>query len=84
MQDVIAHSASAYVAAFRRRCIRVERAVMGSEYFCFDELPASLAQLHQHRDYLRQIITHRFGVDDIQAAFELFWKGETGKVIIEQ
>jgi len=64
--------------------IATERAVMGSEYFCFDELPANLAQLHQHHDYLRQIITHRFGVEEIQVAFELFWRGETGKIVIEQ
>ena len=31
-----------------------------------------------------QIITHRMGVDEIQHAFELFFAGETGKVIIEQ
>jgi len=47
-------------------------------------LPANLAQFHQHHDTLRQIITHRFGVEDIQAAFELFWRGETGKIVIEQ
>ena len=67
-----------------RDLISTERAVMGSEYFCFNELPDNLALLHQHRDYLRQIITHRFGVNEIQAAFELFWRGETGKVVIEQ
>ncbi len=64
--------------------IAPERAVLGSEYFCFNELPANLSLLRQHRDYLGQIITHRFSVDDIQAAFELFWRGETGKVVIEQ
>jgi threonine dehydrogenase-like Zn-dependent dehydrogenase len=64
--------------------ISTERAVLGSEYFCFDELPANLSLLQQHHAYLNQIITHRFGVDDIGAAFELFWRGETGKVVIEQ
>lgn len=33
---------------------------------------------------LRGIITHRFPVSEIQQAFELFWQGETGKVVIEQ
>jgi threonine dehydrogenase-like Zn-dependent dehydrogenase len=64
--------------------IAPERGVAGSEYFRYDELPANLRRLKQHRSYLSQIITHRFGVDEIQKSFELFFGGETGKVIIEQ
>ncbi len=61
-----------------------ERAVLGSEYFAFIELPENLRLLKEHRAYFNQIITHRFGANDIQHAFELFFKGETGKVVIEQ
>ena len=61
-----------------------ERAVIGSEYFCFNELPENLEYLRQHRDYLMQIITHRLPVSEIQRAFELFFGGNTGKVVIEQ
>jgi threonine dehydrogenase-like Zn-dependent dehydrogenase len=57
---------------------------VGSEYFRYDELAPNLRRLTQHRAYLNQIITHRFGVDEIQKAFDLFFGGETGKVIIEQ
>lgn len=64
--------------------IAPERSVVGSEYFRYDELPANLRRLTQHRAYLNQIITHRFGVDEIQKAFDLFFGGETGKVVIEQ
>jgi threonine dehydrogenase-like Zn-dependent dehydrogenase len=64
--------------------IATERSIVGSEYFRYNELPANLERLHEHKDYLSQIITHRFGVDEIQHAFELFFGGETGKVIIEQ
>jgi threonine dehydrogenase-like Zn-dependent dehydrogenase len=64
--------------------IAPERSVVGSEYFRYDELPANLLRLKQHRSYLNQIITHRFGVGEIQIAFDLFFAGETGKVIIEQ
>jgi threonine 3-dehydrogenase len=64
--------------------IAPERAVLGSEYFCFNELPESLELLRSHRAYLSQIITHRFAVGDIQQAFELFFAGSTGKVVIEQ
>jgi threonine 3-dehydrogenase len=64
--------------------VNLERGVMGSAYFRYDEFPANLRRLRQHRTYLNQIITHRLGVDDIQYAFELFFQGETGKVVIEQ
>ena len=61
-----------------------ERAVIGSEYFCFNELPDNLVHLRNHRDYLTRIITHRLPVSDIQRGFELFFAGDTGKVVIEQ
>ena len=64
--------------------IAPERAVIGSEYFCYNELPSNHEFLRKHKDYLMQIITHRLPVSDIQSAFELFFKGNTGKVIIEQ
>jgi len=67
-----------------RDLIAPERAVLGSEYFRFDEFPANLALLRENRGYLAQIITHRFPAADIQHAFELFFAGDTGKVIIEQ
>jgi threonine dehydrogenase-like Zn-dependent dehydrogenase len=57
---------------------------MGSEYFCYDELTKNLELLRNHLPALQPIITHRFSVEDIQAAFELFFQGQTGKVIIEQ
>lgn len=64
--------------------IAPERSIVGSEYFRYDELADNLVRLRQHRAYLGKIITHRFGIDEIQRAFDLFFGGETGKVIIEQ
>lgn len=64
--------------------IATERAVLGSEYFCYHELAGNLELLCVHRSYLSQIITHRYPVSEIQHAFELFWRGDTGKVVIEQ
>jgi threonine 3-dehydrogenase len=49
--------------------IAAERSIIGSEYFRFNELPVNLERLRRHKDYLSQIITHRFGVDEIQHAF---------------
>ncbi|MDP9381015.1 MAG: alcohol dehydrogenase catalytic domain-containing protein [Chloroflexota bacterium] len=67
-----------------RDLIAPERAVLGSEYFCYCELASNLELLREHRPYLRQIITHKYPVQDIKEAFELFFEGNTGKVIVEQ
>lgn len=64
--------------------IAPERAVLGSEYFRYDEMPANLDLLLDHREYLAQIATHHIPVADIQEGFALFMAGETGKVIITQ
>ena len=64
--------------------IAPERAVLGSEYFLYRDLPGNLEILLEHRSYLSQIITHRLPVTDIQLAFEIFFTGETGKVVILQ
>lgn len=61
-----------------------ERAALGSEYFAFAEMADNLQRLQEHRDYLNRIISHRFPVAEIQPAFELFFSGQSGKVIIEQ
>jgi threonine dehydrogenase-like Zn-dependent dehydrogenase len=64
--------------------IAPERAILGSEYFQYDELPTNLDYLQKNRAYLSQIITHRFPIQEIQAAFELFFSSNTGKVVVEQ
>jgi threonine 3-dehydrogenase len=66
-----------------RDLIAPERAVLGSEYFCYEEFRSNLELLRDNLPYLGQIITHRFAVQDIQEAFEMFLRGETGKVLAE-
>lgn len=61
-----------------------EMTLIGSEYFTYCELAENYEILKSHRAYLGQILTHSMGVRDIQQAFELFFSGETGKVVIEQ
>lgn len=61
-----------------------EKAVLGSEYFRYDELSDNLSILKKNRAYLAQIITHRFEVAQIEQAYEVFWARNTGKVIVEQ
>lgn len=61
-----------------------EHAVLGSEYFRYDEMPGNLALLSAHQDLIARVISHRFPVSDIAEAFRLFLAGETGKVVITQ
>ena len=61
-----------------------EHAVLGSEYFRYDEMPANLALLEAHQDLISRVISHRLPVERISEAFEIFLSGETGKVLITQ
>jgi threonine dehydrogenase-like Zn-dependent dehydrogenase len=67
-----------------RDLIAPEHAVLGSEYFPFDDLPRNLDLLRVHTDYISKVITHRMPVAELDRAFELFFAGETGKVVVEQ
>ena len=64
--------------------IAPERAVLGSEYFAFDELSRNLALLRDNRDLISRVITHTFDVRDIAGAFAVFLSGESGKVVVTQ
>lgn len=61
-----------------------EHAVIGSEYFRFDELPGNLALLRAKTEFVSRVVTHRLPVQELERAFELFLSGETGKVVIVQ
>lgn len=52
--------------------IAPERALLGSEYFRYDELPANLEMLRTDHAFLGQIITHRFPIGEISQAFATF------------
>src|SRR6266511_2356067 len=64
--------------------IAPERAILGSEYFRFDELPRNLDLLRSHRNELAPIISARYPIAELRTAFELFMSGTTGKVVVEQ
>jgi threonine 3-dehydrogenase len=64
--------------------IAPERAILGSEYFRFDELPRNLDLLRSHRNELVPIVSARYSIAELGTAFELFMSGTTGKVIVEQ
>jgi propanol-preferring alcohol dehydrogenase len=64
--------------------IAPEHAVLGSEYFRYDELAGNLDLLQKHHDLVARVITHTFPVEEIEAAFAAFLSGETGKVVVTQ
>lgn len=67
-----------------RDLLAPEHAVLGSEYFRFDELPGNLALLRANQDYVARVVTDVVPVDELDRAFELFLSGETGKVVVVQ
>lgn len=80
----VAHGGGLTIKSLYGDFVFRELTLIGSEYFAYNELPGNLELLRNHRAYLNQIITHRLGIGEIQHAFELFFGGETGKVVIEQ
>jgi threonine dehydrogenase-like Zn-dependent dehydrogenase len=64
--------------------ISPERAVLGSEYFPFSELPTNLELLLANRDRLSAVVTHTFPIRRLKDAFEAFLGGKTGKVVVTQ
>lgn len=64
--------------------IAPERAVLGSEYFPYDSLHANLRLLERHGPMLESIITHRFPVEELVAAWSVFESGDSGKVVVIQ
>ena len=64
--------------------IAPERAVLGSEYFRFDEMAENLQLLLASQELVSRIITHQLPVGSLPEAFELFLSGQTGKVVVTQ
>jgi threonine 3-dehydrogenase len=64
--------------------IAPEHAVLGSEYFRYDELAENLELLQRHQDVISRVVTHTFPIEEIDDAFVAFLSGETGKVVVTQ
>jgi threonine 3-dehydrogenase len=64
--------------------IAPERAVLGSEYFRFDEMAENLQLLLANQELVSRVITHQLPVGSLPEAFELFLSGQTGKVVVTQ
>jgi threonine 3-dehydrogenase len=64
--------------------IAPEHAVLGSEYFRYDELAGNLELLQKHQDAISRVVTHTFPIERLDDAFAAFLSGETGKVVVTQ
>ncbi len=65
-----------------RDLIQREKTILGSEYFDTREFEYNQQMIVDGRLNPRQVVTHRFPLEEIEEAYRLFWKGETGKVLI--
>jgi threonine 3-dehydrogenase len=64
--------------------IEPEHAVLGSEYFRYDELAENLVLLRENYETISRVVTHRFPIEQLDDAFAQFLGGETGKVVVTQ
>ena len=64
--------------------IAPERSVLGSEYFRFDEMAGNLALLRDHHADLARVITDTYPVAALAQAFDTFFSGRAGKVVVTQ
>ena len=65
-----------------RDLIAQERTILGSEYFDDREFEGNQRLILEGRLAPSRVITHRLPLDRLEEAYELFWGGETGKVLI--
>ncbi|MBA3430975.1 MAG: hypothetical protein H0U16_05780 [Actinobacteria bacterium] len=62
--------------------IQFERTLLGSEYFPFSDFDDTVSVMNAGRVDVSRLLTHRFPLEQIQDAFELFLSGESGKVLV--
>ena len=63
-----------------------ERSILGSEYFSYNELEDNHQLLKNNQEYLSQIITHKYSIDEIQKAYDHFFSSDSnaGKIAVYQ
>jgi len=65
-----------------RDLIHSEKSIIGSEYFRIDEFEENMKLLKKASVSVDKIITHKYPLEEIEKAYQKFWSGETGKVLI--
>jgi propanol-preferring alcohol dehydrogenase len=59
-----------------------EKNVTGSEYFLPEEFEENLSLLKKAKLNIEKIITHKYPLKKIEVAYQKFWSGNTGKVLV--
>ena len=54
------------------------------EYFSYNEMEANHELLKNNQEYLSQIITHQYNIEDVQKSYEHFFSPESdaGKIAV--
>jgi len=65
-----------------RDLIHSEKSITGSEYFRIDEFEENMKLLKKANVSVDKIITHKYPLEEIEKAYQKFWSGETGKVLV--
>ena len=61
-----------------------ERSILGSEYFSYNEMETNHELLKYNQEYLSQIITHQYKIQEVQTAYEHFFSpdSDAGKIAV--
>ena len=61
-----------------------ERSILGSEYFSYNEMEENHELLKNNQEYLSQIITHQYNINDVQKSYEHFFSpdSDAGKIAV--
>jgi len=79
---IVAHSAAPLELRTSPDLIQLERALIGSEYFPRSDFGDGVELVGQGRLDPAPLLTHRFGLDEVEAAYDAFLGGATGKVLV--
>lgn len=78
----LGHSPAALTVDVSRDLIAPEKQMIGSEYFDPGEYQENQQLILDGRLDPSLAVTHRFPLEDLAKAYELFWAGGTGKVLV--
>ncbi|MGI8534635.1 MAG: zinc-binding dehydrogenase [Candidatus Limnocylindrales bacterium] len=79
---LLGHSPVAMAVDVSRDLIAPEKQMLGSEYFDPAEYPHNQQLVIDGRLEPSRAVTHRYPLDELAQAYELFWSGKSGKVLV--
>jgi threonine 3-dehydrogenase len=79
---VIGHAPAPLEVSSTRDLIEQERTILGSEYFDPGEFAENVQFVLDGRHSPSRLITHRFPLESLGDAYDVFWSGNSGKVLV--